>query len=255
VQQAREAARRTECKNKMKQLGLALHNFHDTFQHLPPGAASSGNLGFHVYILPQMEQKNIYDNMSLTANYDASPNSTYRTQNISAFLCPSGTQVTANSPTTDATVHYYGNLGPRGTNPVTAAAYTPTPGTASHGAYSKNGPLGINTKNGFRDFTDGTSNTIMVGEISWKNANCYRAWTRGWDGNASSSAKNVVNAINAQAYTSNNFNDVSFGSEHPGGAQFLMGDGSIHFINENVSMPIYYSTASMNGGEVQTAIQ
>jgi hypothetical protein len=191
----------------------------------------------------------------MTAGYNSGTNAVLNQNQISAFLCPSGTVIKSSAISTDFTTHYYGNIGPRGTNPATAAVYSPAPGAATHGAYSLNGPLGVNTQYAFRDFTDGTSNTMMVGEISWKNANCYRSWMRGATGGAASSTKNVVNAINAQAYTSNNFNDVSFGSEHPGGTQFVMGDGSVHFINENVSMPIYYSTASMNGGEVQTANQ
>jgi prepilin-type processing-associated H-X9-DG protein len=80
----------------------------------------------------------------------------------------------------------------------------------------------------------------------------YRRWYRGFDGTASSGSKNVAYAINSKTYNgSNDFNDISMGSNHAGGAQFLMGDGSVKFVSDTVDMVTYLAAASMDGGESQ----
>ncbi len=106
-----------------------------------------------------------------------------------------------------------------------------------------------------RDVTDGTSNTFLLGELSWNNANCYRSWVRGGAGDAIPTSKNVVYGINVQTSKYNNsnlFNDVSFGSQHPGGCQFAMADGSVTFVQESINMDVYKATASCDGNEAKT---
>jgi len=266
VQKVREAAARMKCQNNLKQIGIALHAYHDANNRLPPGGSGiatnaergpdlgmTGNLGYTFYILPYVEQAPLYGLGSATVDYNATPNSTILAPTkLSMYLCPSGqVEDAAGSPAGKAG-HYMGVMGPRGTNPATNAAYNAvtTPTAASHGAVSRQGILGPNTRVTLTGITDGTSNTLMVGEISWKDANCYRVWTRGWDGNASGMAKNVVNPINATPYNgSNNFNDVSFGSPHTGGANFLLGDGSVRFVNQSITLANYLAAASRDGGE------
>jgi hypothetical protein len=97
----------------------------------------------------------------------------------------------------------------------------------------------------------------MVGEMAWNKSNCFRPWTRGWGGGdtnaAAGSGKNInqtVSAINKTPYNgSSNFNDVSFGSQHIGGANFCCGDGGVRFVNQGIAMDAYLSLASRNGGE------
>jgi prepilin-type N-terminal cleavage/methylation domain-containing protein len=276
VQQAREAARRTECKNKLKQIGLALHNYHDTFTVFCPSSFSIGSrLSWHYSILPYIDQAPLYNqaealNPPPTINY-TSWASVFDPVKLPGYLCPSAHNRNVNGYTADTTiqtVHYYGVMGPKAPTgwpytyqcgTVSAAAECQVPAGAAHGGYSRHGVLGRNTKNGMRDIIDGTSNTLLVGEISSFKTKSgvdmggYRRWYRGFDGTANSGAKNVVYAINSKAYNgSNDFNDVSFGSNHVGGTHFLMGDGVVKFISENVDMVAYLSVSSMDGGETQS---
>lgn len=264
VQAAREAARRTECNNNMKQLILGLHNYNDTYQRFPPGGTGSNsnvgtltwsptaNLSFRIRMLQFIEQGNLYDKANWTVNYDVAPYTTdFNPVRINAFLCPSGPIVEATSGPAGPTSHYYGVMGPKGQ--VTGAASGTNyqeQGSATHGNIALQGCLYANSKTRLADIIDGTSNTLVVGEISWNKANCYRVWTRGWDGNAMASCKNVLNPINQVPYNnSNNFNEVSFSSQHPGGCNFSKGDGSVSFISQTIDMPTYRALASRNGSE------
>jgi hypothetical protein len=124
---------------------------------------------------------------------------------------------------------------------------------AGHGGYATGGIL-VRQQSvciAMRDVTDGLSNTLMAGEISWNTANCYRIWLRGSDATAMGSAKNVNTGINLTPYNgSNNFNDVSFGSMHAGGAHFVLGDGTVRFISQNIDFALYQGLASRAGSEL-----
>ncbi len=268
VQQAREAARRSTCKNNMKQLGIALHNYHDTHGLFPSGGLSAGNqLSWCAMILPEADQAPLYKQFNFSTQTYTSFNAMGLTR-IPVFLCPSAigsNELTTNSGeysggTPTYTTHYYGVMGPTGPMPnsnpvVNYGEYTGQPG---HGDYGTTGLLFRNSNTGIRDITDGASNTFLLGESSFGkdaqgNTNTgYRIWTRGASGSAMGSCKNIQYNINYQAYTSANFNDVSFGSNHTGGCQFVIGDGSVRFVSENINFSVYQGTGSRNGGEVQT---
>jgi hypothetical protein len=153
-------------------------------------------------------------------------------------------------------------MGPEGTNVATGGAYSRTT-TGSHGNWALQGVLVRGTSLGLRDVLDGTANTFLVGEISWfKNDSGvintgYRKWIRGCDGDPSAGTKNIEYGINIQPYTGtspyNMFNDISFGSEHPGGCQFVLCDGAVRFVSEDVDMGAYKATASRDGGETERA--
>ncbi|TWT60594.1 DUF1559 domain-containing protein [Rubinisphaera italica] len=269
VQQAREAARRSACKNNMKQIGLALHNYHDTHSVFPPGSIHGRTqLSMHVFILPFIEQSALYDtfNFESASGIGASSSTASKTK-VDTYMCPSGT-ILVQSGTSDYTMHYYGNGGPKnfdGQTPTyTCSGHSSnneclTTTLAAHGGYSQQGLFSRNSKVKFRDVVDGTSNTIAVMEISLTRtgtgtaASHYRLWTRGSNGTASASFKNVLHSPNSTTYTSgNNFNDVSMGSNHKGGCQVVLADGSVKFVSENVDMNSLRATASRDSGEVNT---
>ena len=273
VQAAREAARRSQCSNNMKQLGLSLHNYHDIFKTLPPGGLRDGpvpgnGLAWNVLILPFMEQQALHDQFNFLLTDDSScvgaPNSTITRTRVDGFLCPSGTRLYDGSSTVSYTCHYVGIMGPKGTNPVSGSAYSLENGSgySGHGGFARGGVMYHLSKVSFRDILDGTSNTLMVGELSHDKSNCYRTWPRGMYDNHSRSAKNINYAINAFGYYSSGlgmpqiteFNDASMSSNHPGGAMFSLCDGSTRFLSETVDITLYKSTASKAGGEAETAI-
>ncbi len=132
VQQAREAARRTQCKNNLKQLGLAMHNYHDTFNRLPPGGFQAGNrFSYAVSVLPFLEQGNLFqqfnqdviynNNVPLTAG--GPTNLAQGLVRVPGYLCPSSPREEVNSGDPRYTLHYYGVAGPDDGQPAATNRY------------------------------------------------------------------------------------------------------------------------------------
>lgn len=274
VQQAREAARRTQCKNNLKQWGLALHNYHDTFNKFPIGSmglnaltgvrATPNNLSWHVRVLPYLDQANLYNRFNFSVHYNTAPNQANRTQQFDGLHCPSA-RTRDRQPASVAegwTVHYYGVSGPKGARPAPATGNYPHNGnvTTNHGGTATSGILFRNSSTGIRDVTDGTTNTFLVGESSSvpANSNGYRAWIQGSsNGNgdvANYACKNINRPIGPSGWSSGIatrlYNDARFSSNHTGGTQFLMGDGAVRFISENIDFNTYRALATRDEGEV-----
>jgi prepilin-type N-terminal cleavage/methylation domain-containing protein/prepilin-type processing-associated H-X9-DG protein len=284
VQKVREAAARAKCQNNLKQIGLALHGYHDAIGGLPKAGKFSNELSWHVFILPYAEQNGLYQQFNLAAgSYIGAPNNTGPLKNELAFnrvpiyFCPScpldkmATAAPHNVYTPEMingqvpyTTHYYGIMGPKGPNPASGIAYEldNTGADANHGGFARQGMFmrdtikpspvtGAEAGYHFNVVTDGTSNTLMVGEIAWVNnitGTRYRTWIRGCDTNpVCAGSRNVANAINSPSIA--NFNDIAFGSMHTGGANFVMGDGSVRFIRDSINLNTYRAMASRNGGE------
>ena len=263
VQKVREAAARTQCINNLKQMALALHAYHDVYRVLPSGVtpgATANFMSFHVYLLPYVEQAPLYRQFNLSQRYDSAANKALALIRVPVYQCPSATQLYTLASSENSggqqtwTNHYYGVAGPIGVNPQTGQAYTFL--TTNQGNESTQGVLGMGTKVRLTNITDGTSNTLMLGELSWDAANSYRIWTRGtYDDTRNpdrdlTCCRNVANAMNSTRYNgSNNWNNASFGSMHTGGANFAMADGSVHFLQAALPMNTYLSLASRNGGE------
>ena len=206
VQQARESARRTECKNKMKQIGLALHNYHDTFLILPPGMLwkdstvllSSGtnpprdtfnavphaiyNMGasWMVHLLPYYDQSPIYTSMNHDLPVFAAINAPAIGKHIPSLCCPSDNAATSNNRAVFAGQNWarcsYGASCSTNVNPGTT--WWRNIATTQRGAF------GHHSSSGIRDILDGTSNTVMSWEIrSGTNVNDTRGtWANGRTG-------------------------------------------------------------------------
>ncbi len=263
VQAAREAARRAQCSNNLKQLGLAWLNYEDTYKTLPPAAISSNQLSWHVLVLPFIEQMPLYQKFSFMAGgYSASGRDVVAyPARVFAYLCPSNGQdiyTTAGDPyeryngEKSLSMHYLGILGPKGNNTfANNQPYKCTDSAKSYGGVCDQGTSAYPKAVKLAEVTDGTSNTYLLGERARK-TDYLRTWIRGYyyestPGNLIYAAKNVVNPINSDLgnYTS----DAAFGSLHPGGCQFGMTDGSVRFVSETINLTIYFAMASRDGAE------
>lgn len=268
VMQARAAARRIQCQNHLKQIGLGLHNYHDVHNAFPIGGTSSNQLSWHVAILPMIEQTPLFDQFIFTEGVylEKGKNDPHGLTKIVTYQCPDSPaeRSISGSDAVDGqmtfTSHYYGCMGPKGQTP-TGDDYKIDTETPGYGDFGLQGIFGRDVSRTFANISDGTSNTIAVGELSWVDSNVFRTWVRGANHHPSGSpmtgCKNVTDPISIAYYNeagpaTNNFNDVSFGSQHPGGTHLMKADGSVRFTSEAVDLIAYKSAASMNGGESET---
>ncbi|WP_166827934.1 DUF1559 domain-containing protein [Thalassoroseus pseudoceratinae] len=268
VQQAREAARRTQCKNNLKQIGIGLHNYHDTFEKFPVGTYGCCWGTWQVALLPQIEQGNLYDLYNHTNKYGAgqyryggSENTDVTTKRIPSLTCPSDQE---NTPIGDITSHNYaanyGNTGYAQQSTLNGVTFGGAPF-----AYFANGS---NKVYGLRDILDGTTNTLLVAEVLQGKGSDLRGFT--WWGDASSfstylapnssqpdtiyssSYCNNQPNLNLPCTTSSSSNPTMFGSRsrHPGGVQVVLCDGSARFISENVDLDTWRGLGTTQGSEV-----
>src|SRR5262249_32807627 len=148
------------------------------------GTNTLNSLSFHVYLLPYIEQKPLYDKFALTQAYDNAANLALGLNLVPEYQCPTCDQLFTQYGSGEwsggamtYTTHYYGVAGPIGTNPTTGQPYSFL--TTDQGNEATQGVLGMNSKVRLTDVKDGTSLTLMLGEMSWNNANYYRVWSRG----------------------------------------------------------------------------
>ncbi len=175
VQQAREAARRTQCRNNLKQLGLAFHNYHDTHNMFPPGSVvrvqETHYSTFWAHILPFLELAPVYNQLNFNASgstfylYGSTVNwQALNGTRIPANMCPSSPlpEMKSSAPPAGPLNAQLGSyIGIRGAND-----HRTTDQTASRGPVSKGGLLYHNSNSRMRDVTDGTTNTMILGEQS-----------------------------------------------------------------------------------------
>jgi prepilin-type N-terminal cleavage/methylation domain-containing protein/prepilin-type processing-associated H-X9-DG protein len=269
VQAAREAARRVGCVNNLKQIGLALHNYHqahDTFAigyvaapNADPNATTPG-WGWAAAILPTLEQPVLYNAANLALPIEAPANSTVVLTTMAVYTCPTDylagrftlTDVN-NSPITDArTTSYAGNFG-RDVN----IAKAPTTG---------NGLFVCNRAFGIRDIVDGTSQTIAVGErgavltrVPWPGA-VNGGICRVTPGSPSQSTRTKTAPVEPLARADTGgapgdlfFDPDDFFSPHPAGINFLLADGSVKFLKATITPAVYGGLCSRNLGEIVSA--
>ena len=247
VQQAREAARRTQCRNNMHQLGLALHNYHDTHQCFPPGAvetpaATNLNHTAMTMILPFLDETALYNayNFSLTCfpTSGGEGNATVVQSVIAQYICPSG-------PT--------GSLGMANRNGnFRRGDYICSVGSADYvhiewhsaGATTR-GPFTVNSRCKIRDIRDGTSNTIAMAEASAQ-AVYSRMWGCGYYSHYSGLTACVPNSHPSTGVCYGR----RFESTHEGGIFVLLCDGQVRFISENIDLTTFRALGTIAGNEV-----
>ena len=275
VQAAREAARRSECSNKLKQIGLGLHNYHDVNKRLPLGngygPTNPKHRSWMVPTLPFVEQAPLYDqvNQILSQLDNVTPvktggltNLQIIQQNVPGFLCPSDPaaatpKVRSDSAASVAAIgltSYAGCVGDHRNGSGTGYQF-PDGTWQDYGNSAVNAATtrGVLTRYGysatFAEITDGLSNTIVVGEVIpdfcvWQDWGHQNFATTAFPVNHMNSVWKITPA------PSDPNNCITFRSRHPGGAQFLLGDGSVRFLSESMNFVTYRALASRAGSEV-----
>lgn len=224
VQQARTAARRAQSKNNLKQIALALHNYHDTFKQFPEGTHPNEKLqpdkrlSWLAKILPFVEQSALYDSIDFDKAWDDSANDQMMRSRIQAFLNP---QV-AEPSSKYAETHYVGIAG--------VGKDAPTLPVSDKRA----GVFGYNRATRMRDIRDGTSNTMGVAEAGGN----YGPWGAG--GNA------TIRALTQKPYING---PDGIGGPYRGGLNVMMVDGSVRFVSEDIDPSVFEALSTISGGE------
>jgi prepilin-type N-terminal cleavage/methylation domain-containing protein len=275
VQQAREAARRIQCRNNLKQIGLAIHNYHGSCRSFPPGAVtrtwaivgvewnvsgeahqSNGN-GLHgtswmLMLLPYLEQSNLYGQWNFNTNLFG--NAAVARTNVAMFYCPSRRSDAAaeaaimfNQHTSGGT-DYGGCYG--GNNVVRDSALHEL-----NDASTLPEQIGIfyaNSRTSFRDITDGTSSTLLVGEMQRVKAPWpgfpHATSEDGWAYGGIATLFDTDTEPNWYPGGLNNGWYQSAGSSHVGGSHFCMADGSVRFLSINIDESLYQQLGSRGEG-------
>lgn len=312
VQQAREAARRTQCKNNLKQWGLALHNYHDVYNVFPAALNNSGrynNAAFYsgtntiqntpgwIALLPFIDAGSAYDlydfnqtsslsnpySRTLSGTTSTNPNLAVTSMPLSALECPSHPQAgevsTYNSTSAAGSSSMYSREFARrasygfSTGSMTdySAPYVRYNGDIRQGAFGNNGAARL------RSITDGTTNSILIGEAwggsRYKTSSHYGPW--GLTGthtcchlytpNASSSTLTAATLISSSGvnYATNYSVNAAYngdtqgrqyawgyGSGHTGGTQVTLGDGSTRFISESIDALTFWRLTYIHDGQI-----
>lgn len=268
VQKVREAAARSQCLNNLKQIGLAFHNYHDAHQTLPPGYTASGpyvdgandtrpGWGWATYILPYVEQGNLYNQFNLSQPVETFPG--IQTM-LKIYLCPS--DIPASMPF--AVLNAFGN-------PIVTAAPSSYAASCGSDASDVADPTGLglfyrNSHTRLTDISDGTSQTGMVSERAWANSQAI------WAGAPSGAVlragplnpwQTVTEPAPCFVLAHNNWINIrtdadggldDFSSYHAGGVNLLFADGSVHFVRsitaEGQDHQDFQSLGTRDGGEV-----
>lgn len=268
VQAAREAARRTQCANNLKQMGIGIQNYHDTFQKLPFGWSDRG-AGWTTMMLPYIEQQNLWSSLKFNEsdNWDSANTDNQRACGtfINTFRCPSMGVVPK----------HVDNQSIPGRVPTSYRGVASSTADSDDTSTSKIGrSLEMLDVEGLffccsqvrlAEITDGTSNTFMIGESRWEtftqDGNQMDFWYIGspqadpWPGSATEFSEFVGSTgvpINARkiASTSGYVKELSFTSFHPVGTLFCYADGSVRFIPYSIDAATYKGLGSRDGGEV-----
>ncbi len=266
VQAAREAARRMNCQNNLRQIGLAMHNYHDALRVFPPGYISVEvnyeEWGWPAFLLPYLEREPLYRDLGVNHRrlFEALREEYGRLGAASAlpeFRCPSDTTDSRLPPD----LRRFDGVG---------AGNDFRPGTSNYmgvcglfdrgGKWENNGVLYGNSAVSIRDIDDGASRTFMVGERD------YKCGAGAWCGNRNPEGVSDVGPYYVQGRVSVKLNHPmrlgsdgcreGFSSMHAGGGNFLLADGSVHFVSENIefsnsNVDVYSLTDTIGLGQAR----
>ena len=277
IQAVREAARRTSCSNKIRQLTLAVHNYESNLKKFPPGWDTRG-WTWSTFALPYIEQENLYSTLDPSdfffGNWDApnGPNTAAAGTHIETYRCPTSPIKknfdSYNGIPDRAPTEYRGNAGRLATSDDTSTMVT---GTKSLEMVDLDGLFFGCSEINFEDIVDGSSNTIMIAESSTdpdfvKDGQGMDHWPVGSTqidpclcdgGTAGTEFSEVVgtgfyqmNLRFRRPDASGYAMEQSFGSYHPGGVNFCFADGSTRHLSEQIDLTIYSALFSRNGREV-----
>jgi prepilin-type N-terminal cleavage/methylation domain-containing protein/prepilin-type processing-associated H-X9-DG protein len=283
VQAAREAARRMQCTNNLKQLGLSIHNHESSFKKFPIGTQGrelpTGNYGsklriaFIPFILPYIEQGNIYALYDLKANFNAAVNAQARSQKLPFMQCPSDQENQPWTPTLDYKGNYGLNWGRWNFIDQGGPATNPAPLNVTHTRGKS--PFYIEFGAKFGEINDGTSNTLCMlemlqpprdhsgqttdrrGRIWNDDSATYQISMRIGPNSASPDFGQCINAP-GQGWpcTRSTANAVEYfmgaRSRHTGGVNAVLCDGSVQFISNSIDLVVWASMSGMADGAVVT---
>lgn len=256
VQMAREAARRAGCNNNLKQIGLALQLYHDTAEVFPPGKVSSPLWSWSALILPYLEQDNINRSIDYRYGYNQSQNYKVIENFIPVYQCPSSRKLRLMSA-----------LG--GKPGIEDAAEANYSGIATHAnnyygqSTSGSGVLFTNSRVGIGDIPDGTSQTVMVGEVipypadepykqvawtSYGNTYCPDATCELGKPWAAENCITTFYGINKNA----TYLQAGVQSSHPGAAGFAFADGHVSFLSDGIAQSTLVALTTRGPGEIKS---
>lgn len=277
VQQAREAARRTQCRNNLKQMGLALHNYHDSFSVMPPGAINPGvdpdpnqpwtnscatdcrNTVFTLSILPYIDQAPLFNKINFSlpitqAQRSGTGPSTNQgalfTSDMPAYRCPSDT---AYQEPLDigGSAHYSITMGRRASYWFPALSIMEDINANWSKEGNGRGMFGINGACRLAEVKDGTSNTMMLAETPFKKN--YVGYGPFWNGWNYTSGVTFGQLPNAKGGCGGGNNGCPYawggGSAHVGGLHWAKADGSVAFLSENTAFSVVQGLVTIANGE------
>jgi prepilin-type N-terminal cleavage/methylation domain-containing protein/prepilin-type processing-associated H-X9-DG protein len=280
VQKVREAANRIKCANNLKQVALACHNYHDGAGKFPTSTLynvaedqNAPNWSFLARLLPYVEQNNLYAQANIPASTLAD-SAAYLSAQINTFLCPSDPQSSQGPSAKDPCVSFL-SAGVTNIRGVSGANWGGgPPGSASwwgtdprwvnpdrSGNYAgidfgdgifwcQDNFMGDGRTLRIADITDGTSNTLMLGEALVARTD-DNIWCHALDAIATCAIDLNARRPDGTDYDPEDWpNTYGFSSAHTGGAQFALADGSVRFLSNNIPQDVYRALATRAGGEV-----
>jgi prepilin-type N-terminal cleavage/methylation domain-containing protein len=259
VQSAREAARKTQCSNQLRQIGLAMQVYANSNRDMfPPGSRGKAWHGFFSIILPFIEEKAVYDRMKIAGSGHSDP---MRFHVIPTYICASYPHPHLMKPAPfdyqeGAMTTYQGVCGAKRTG-------VPAVTSSSYGDLPHNGILGHMSQRGLKSVSDGLSQTFAVGEFVHRDykGGAYqpvpgnvRPWILGDNDDHGTYAVKVLelppNSRVDRIADAVLFNHLPMGSYHIGGTYFVMGDASVQFITDGIDFKVYQAKATCDGDEV-----